>query len=177
MLSDSNSSSDDDQNPKPDATSIDQSLDAIENQLASISMSQSVSEFESESEHGMHEEETTELNHQDFRNGSLSEIDQLSLHNSVPEEVSRSEKDVDEPKASSSRLWTNAVEEEEVEAPSSPSSSGYAGERGSSSSASGILEVNNDGEIDAVRNDGEFDEVSDSQAPWVPGKRHGDEVS
>lgn len=197
MVSESSSSDDDaERNPKPDPNSIDQSLDAIENQLASISMSQSVSEpdSESESDHGV-KDETKEL-----RNGSFNEIEQLSFHSSFSGEVSgvgeevvevkvegqeeeedeeeEQEQEVDVPEASSSRVWRNASEVEDVEAPSSPSSSGYAGERGSTSSTSGIEEINDNGsEIHEVQNDGEFDAVSDSQTPWVPGKRHGDEVS
>lgn len=196
MVSESSSSDDDaERNPKPDPNSIDQSLDAIENQLASISMSQSVSEPESESDHGV-KDETKEL-----RNGSFNEIEQLSFHSSFSGEVSgvgeevmevkvegqeeeeedeeeEQEQEVDVPEASSSRVWRNASEVEDVEAPSSPSSSGYAGERGSTSSTSGIEEINDNGsEIHEVQNDGEFDAVSDSQTPWVPGKRHGDEVS
>lgn len=197
MVSESSSSDDEaERNPKPDPNSIDQSLDAIENQLASISMSQSVSEpdSESESDHGV-KDETKEL-----RNGSFNEIEQLSFHSSFSGEVSgvgeevvevkvegqeededeeeEQEQEVDVPEASSSRVWRNASEVEDVEAPSSPSSSGYAGERGSTSSTSGIEEINDNGsEIHEVQNDGEFDAVSDSQTPWVPGKRHGDEVS
>lgn len=195
MVSESSSSDEDAQrNPKPDPNSIDQSLDAIENQLASISMSQSVSEpdSESESDHGV-KDETKEL-----RNGSFNEIEQLCFHSSFSGEVSgvgeevvevkvegqdeeeeqEQEQEVDVPEASSSRVWRNASEVEDVEAPSSPSSSGYAGERGSTSSTSGIEEINDNGsEIHEVQNDGEFDAVSDSQTPWVPGKRHGDEVS
>lgn len=199
MVSESSSSDDDaERNPKPDPNSIDQSLDAIENQLASISMSQSVSEpdSESESDHGV-KDETKEL-----RNGSFNEIEQLRFHSSFSGEVSgvgeevvevkvegqdedededeeeEQEQEVDVPEASSSRVWRNASEVEDVEAPSSPSSSGYAGERGSTSSTSGIEEINDNGSgIHEVENDGEFDAVSDSQTPWVPGKRQGDEVS
>lgn len=196
MVSESSSSDDDaKRNPKPDPNSIDQSLDAIENQLASISMSQSVSEpdSESDSDHGV-KDETKEL-----RNRSFNEIEQLSFHSSFSGEVSgvgeeavevkvegqdededeeEEEQEVEVPEASSSRVWRNASEVEDVEAPSSPSSSGYAGERGSTSSTSGIEEINDNGsEIHEVQNDGEFDAMSDSQTPWVPGKRQGDEVS
>lgn len=183
MVSDSSSSDDAERNPKPEPNSIDQSLDAIENQLASISMSQSVSEPDSESEpdHDGVKGGTMEL-----RNGSLNEIEQLSSPSSFSGEVSGVGEEVEvevevegqeqTPEASSSRVWRNAPEVEDVETPSSPSSSGYAGERGSTSSTSGIEEINDNGsEIHEVQNDGEFVEMSDSQAPWVPGKRHGDE--
>ncbi|XAR69209.1 hypothetical protein NMG60_11000712 [Bertholletia excelsa] len=68
-------------------------------------------------------------------------------------------------------LWRRTNSELEVDQPTSPSSSGYAGERGSSgaSSASGIEEVGED-QIREVDNG-----ASNSQAPWVPGKRHFDE--
>lgn len=76
-------------------------------------------------------------------------------------------------------VWmrTNPEVEVEMDSPSSPSSSGYAGERGSSASSggvSGIDEVVGD-EIQEARNDA-IDGVLDSQASWVPGKRHVDEV-
>ncbi|PQQ01738.1 vacuolar fusion protein MON1 homolog [Prunus yedoensis var. nudiflora] len=60
----------------------------------------------------------------------------------------------------------------EVDGPSSPSSSGYAGERGSSSASSGGSGID---EISEVRNEEVVDGFSDSQASWVPGKRHVDE--
>ncbi|KAF4356410.1 hypothetical protein F8388_013275 [Cannabis sativa] len=73
-------------------------------------------------------------------------------------------------------VWGRTVSEIEVDAPGSPSSSGYAGERGSSGASSGeveIDEVGNDEIKDLRNNDGEG--VLDSQASWVPGKRHVDE--
>ncbi|KAK9940127.1 hypothetical protein M0R45_016801 [Rubus argutus] len=69
-------------------------------------------------------------------------------------------------------LWARTNSEPEADGPESPSSSGYAGERGSSSASSagsGIYE------IAEVRDDEVVDGVSDSQAAWVPGKRHVDE--
>ncbi|XP_039163485.1 vacuolar fusion protein MON1 homolog isoform X1 [Eucalyptus grandis] len=65
-------------------------------------------------------------------------------------------------------MW-RSNSEGEGEAQGSPSSSGYAGERGSSSGGSGIGEEED--EIEEVRSDA----VSDSQAAWMPGKRHVDE--
>ncbi|KAF8039827.1 hypothetical protein BT93_B2136 [Corymbia citriodora subsp. variegata] len=67
------------------------------------------------------------------------------------------------------RVMWRSNSEGEVEAQASPSSSGYAGERGSSSGGSGIGEEED--EIEEVRSDA----VSDSQAAWMPGKRHVDE--
>ncbi|KAF2321762.1 hypothetical protein GH714_002542 [Hevea brasiliensis] len=73
-------------------------------------------------------------------------------------------------------VWRRTNSELKVDGPSSPSSSGYAGERGSSSvtSASRIGEVSED-EIQEAGNDGDVDGNLDSQAAWVPGKRHVDE--
>lgn len=81
--------------------------------------------------------------------------------------------------------WRRVNSEMEVDRPSSPSSSGYAGERGSSnggaSSGSGIEEIGEDRVCDDETGNGRgefFDGASDSQAPpWVPGKRHVNEVS
>ncbi|KAF3454995.1 hypothetical protein FNV43_RR05443 [Rhamnella rubrinervis] len=74
-------------------------------------------------------------------------------------------------------VWMRTNSELEVDRPSSPSSSGYAGERGSSGASSGGVsgtdEVVED-EIQEDRNDA-VDDVLDSQASWVPGKRHVDE--
>lgn len=67
------------------------------------------------------------------------------------------------------RVMWRSNSEGEGEAQGSPSSSGYAGERGSSSGGSGIGEEED--EIEEVRSDA----VSDSQAAWMPGKRHVDE--
>ncbi|KAG6762040.1 hypothetical protein POTOM_032525 [Populus tomentosa] len=64
---------------------------------------------------------------------------------------------------------TNSEVEVGVNGPSSPSSSGYAGERGSSG-------VSEDDEIQEVAIDSALHEVFDSQAAWLPGKRHVDEL-
>ncbi|PQM43220.1 vacuolar fusion protein MON1 homolog [Prunus yedoensis var. nudiflora] len=69
-------------------------------------------------------------------------------------------------------VWARTNSEPEVDGPSSPSSSGYAGERGSSSASSGGSGID---EISEVRNEEVVDGFSDSQASWVPGKRHVDE--
>lgn len=77
-------------------------------------------------------------------------------------------------------VWGRTNSELEADAPASPSSSGYAGERGSSGvSSGGELEIDEVGEdeIQEVRSDAPaVDGVLDSQASWVPGKRHVDEV-
>lgn len=70
-------------------------------------------------------------------------------------------------------LWARTNSEPEADRPESPSSSGYAGERGSSSASSVGSGID---EIAEVRDDEVVDGVSDSQAAWVPGKRHVDEV-
>ncbi|CAI9105076.1 OLC1v1003926C1 [Oldenlandia corymbosa var. corymbosa] len=164
--SSSSTSSGEYQTPKRNSTSIDQSLDAIENQLASISMFQPDSLLESEPEPEPVPE--LEVSKEELVNGSVNVIEELPAKNEEGESL----------KASSSRVWTNASEEvEEMEAPPSPSSSGYDGGRGSSAT-SGIEDANdddNDGEIVEVRSHGDSVGASDSQAPWTPGKRHGDE--
>ncbi|XP_075112770.1 vacuolar fusion protein MON1 homolog isoform X1 [Nicotiana tabacum] len=157
--------SDNDRKPKigPSSNSIDQSLDAIENQLSSISVSQPESEPEFDDAN-----DASPSNQDKLANGSLNE-------NPGAEELSRS--NVVEDFSSSSLMWRN--NSEEMEAPSSPSSSGYAGERGSSnasSRASGI-EEEVDGEILEIGNSDSFDGVSDTQVQWLPGKRHSSEVS
>lgn len=71
-------------------------------------------------------------------------------------------------------MWRNNSNSElEIERRSSPSSSGYAGERGSSGASSASAES----EEDEIHEDNHSQNgVSDSQAAWVPGKRHVDEV-
>ncbi|MCD7466035.1 Vacuolar fusion protein mon1 [Datura stramonium] len=163
--------SDDDRKPKvgPSTNSIDQSLDAIENQLSSISVGQS--EFESELDSDFDIKEASSSNQdklKELANGLLN--GNSGADNS--EELPRS--NVVEDLSSSPVMWRN--NSEEIEAPASPSSSGYAGERGSSnasSRASGIEEV--DGEILEIGNSDSLDGVSDSQVQWLPGKRHNNE--
>lgn len=69
--------------------------------------------------------------------------------------------------------------EVDVEGPSSPTSSGYAGERGSSSEGTSNSRIDDDDEIrEVINDDGFVDGVRDARAaPWMPGKRHVDEVS
>ncbi|KAG8387672.1 hypothetical protein BUALT_Bualt02G0045700 [Buddleja alternifolia] len=178
MPSDSNSSSSDsdDGNPNSNAGNIDQSLDAIENQLASITMSSRspTTTFDEEEEVVEEEEEEEEqlLDQLRITNGSLNEklgaegvVD--SVDDDYVESISKAESS-GVIKESSSSVWRNASEADEAEAPLTPSSSGYAGERGSSS---GGDEINDDDdEIGEVENDG----VSGSHE-WVSGKRHPNE--
>lgn len=120
----------------------------------------------------------------DAPNGSILEEEnhkERSEGEIVEEEVVG---DVEEEVREGSLVWRRVNSEVDVDRPSSPSSSGYAGERGSSSGGascgSGIEEIGEDRICDEAGNGrGEFfDGASDSQAPpWVPGKRHVDEVS
>lgn len=75
-------------------------------------------------------------------------------------------------------VWHRTISELEVDGPASPSSSGYAGERGttSSSSSGSVIDEIVDDEIREVTNNASDDGVLDSEAAWVPGKRHADEV-
>ncbi|CAI9774609.1 unnamed protein product [Fraxinus pennsylvanica] len=160
MSSDSGSDNDD-QNPNailsPNSGSIDLSLDAIENQLESISITSQA--------------ETRSCNQQEerliFTNGLLDE-------ESGSKEVVLSDSNLMGESSSgvimsSSSVWRyNSLEAEEVEAPSSPHSSGYAGERGSSNGATslGDDEIHHD-LIHEAGNPG----VLGSQEQWVPRER------
>lgn len=166
MSSDSNSSSSEDptdQNPNPNPNSMDQSLDVIEGQLASIAFTEANGSL-------------NETNHEET--SRVVEVEEQEIESSAVVDDA-----IEEVQESGVTLWRNNSELE-VDGNTSPSSSGYAGERGSSSvtSASGIEEASDDhGEIREVGNNGgggPFDEAIESQqAPWVPGKRHVDEVS
>lgn len=148
------------------SNSIDNSLDAIENQLSSIVFKTSIDDRTAPS---------TDYDHE-----PVTEIDDGSLRESASE---RQRSSIGE--SSSSRatgLWRNNLDvelEAEVDgAPSSPSSSGYAGERGSSSSvtsASGtdvIRELRDNGS--SMGDDGMVS-LDSSQTQWIRGKRHDDE--
>ncbi|XP_057484660.1 vacuolar fusion protein MON1 homolog [Actinidia eriantha] len=141
-------------NPNPNSTLIDQTLDAIEDQLASIVLTQTNAIEDSSSEQEVFK---------DAPNGSLLD------ENNQPEIGGGCELSI-------GVVWRRNNSELEVDQPSSPSSSGYAGGRGSSgaTSASEIEEVSGD-RIREVGREDSFDGVSDSQAAWVPGKRHADE--
>ncbi|XP_057782639.1 vacuolar fusion protein MON1 homolog [Salvia miltiorrhiza] len=201
MPSDSNSSSSnpssdrDDGNPNTDPSSepepevepnknphlIDQSLDALENQLASISMSSRspTATFDGEDEEEEEEEveEEAESREQPTTiNGSLSEEigaegDADFVEDPHFESDSKAESSgVNEEKISF--MWRDVPEVDEVERPLSPGSSGYAGEMGSTSGGDEIIDDDeDDSEIRGAENDG----VSGSHSQWVSGKRHADE--
>ncbi|GFZ20458.1 SAND family protein [Actinidia rufa] len=172
--SDSSTSSDDsapenpDPNPNPNSTLIDQTLDAIEGQLTSIVLTQTNAIEDSSSEQEVFK---------DAPNGSLLD------ENNQPEigggEIVDKVEVVGEVEVVSSSIgvvWRRNNSELEVDQPSSPSSSGYAGGRGSSgaTSASEIEEVSGD-RIREIGREDSFDGMSESQAAWIPGKRHADE--
>lgn len=177
------SSSDDDRNhdpdpnpnPNPTPNSIDQSLDAIENQLASISMSQPVTD--SETELDFDAPGTSQLNREqlkELRNGSFHEEiedadgEEEPTFGNLLAEASSSRA------GSSTLIWRSNSEADETDALPSPSSSAYAGERGSSVSSSRGSGIGD--EIREVGNDDSGDGASESNMQWTPGKRHGDEV-
>ncbi|CAH9114880.1 unnamed protein product [Cuscuta europaea] len=154
-------------NPNRTPNSIDQSLDAIENQLASISMLQPepdpVTEFDSESEAARLKE---------LRNGSYNH--EIKDGDDNEETVSvTSLTEASSPRAGGTLIWRSNSEVDETEALPSPSSSAYAGERGSSGSSSRGSGIGD--EIHEVRNDECADGVSESSAQWAPRNRHGDE--
>ncbi|KAH7836699.1 hypothetical protein Vadar_004482 [Vaccinium darrowii] len=175
--SDDSTSQNPNPNPHPNSTSIDQSLDAIEDQLTSIALAQP-NDLASDDPASSSEEEEV---FKDAPNGSVLEEENQKERNEgeiVEEEVGvvAAEEEVRE----EGRLgWRRVNSEVEVDRLSSPSSSGYAGERGSSggaSTASGIEEIGEDRGFDGNGRGEFFDGASDSQAPpWVPGKRHVDE--
>ncbi|KAL8496645.1 hypothetical protein ACS0TY_020366 [Phlomoides rotata] len=160
--------------PEPNASPdlIDQSLDALENQLASISMS-SRSPTALDDEEELQEEETEQsLEEPITRNGSLSE--EIGAEGSINEHVESNWKAESSGviKESVSSVWRNTSEVDEVERPLSPGSSGYAGERGSTS---GGDEINDDDEDNNEIREVQNDSVPGSHDQWVSGKRHPDE--
>ncbi|KAL8204729.1 hypothetical protein R6Q57_010352 [Mikania cordata] len=160
------------QNPNitVNTNSIDHSLDAIENQLHSISLNTSIDERTSPSA-DYHLESASDIN-----DGSLKE-NVIETRRNLIGESSPSRR---------SGLWANNLEadvEVELEAEgdgalSSPSSSGYAGERGSSGSVTsasgtdGIRELRDNGS--SMGDDGVLS-LDSSEAQWIRGKRHADE--
>ncbi|CAL5352803.1 hypothetical protein CsSME_00040740 [Camellia sinensis var. sinensis] len=177
---DSSTSSDDPIHESPNSTSIDQSLDAIEDQLASIALTQpnGVAADDESSEQEVFKDAPNGLpldedsNQQESKGG---EIGEEGFGNSVPEPSSVEFEVVEEVRESSSSgvfAWRRTNSELEVERQESPSSSGYAGERGSSSSTS-VSEIEEVGE-DQICEVGKDDSV-DGGSDWVPGKRHLDE--
>uniref|UniRef100_A0A6M2F261 Vacuolar fusion protein MON1 homolog n=1 Tax=Populus davidiana TaxID=266767 RepID=A0A6M2F261_9ROSI len=93
------------------------------------------------------------------------EHESLSENSNNHQETSHGQDDRIDGGDVTSVVWRRTNSEVEVDGPSSPSSSGYAGERGSSGAS-------DDDEIHEVANDGGIDGVFDSQAAWLPGKRH-----
>ncbi|XP_047941805.1 vacuolar fusion protein MON1 homolog [Salvia hispanica] len=152
---------------------IDQSLDALENQLASISMSSRSPTATIEGE----EEEDVESREQPRSiNGSLSEeIGAGGDADSVEGRHFESDSKADSSGVNVenvSFMWLDAPEVDEVERPLSPGSSGYAGEMGSTSGGDEIVDDDeDDSDIRVVENDG----VSGSNNQSVSGKRHADE--
>ncbi|CAL5436053.1 unnamed protein product [Camellia sinensis] len=174
MASDSNSDNDPThQNPNPNPNPA--SIDVIEDQLASSELAQSTQVD------ALSEQEVFN----DAPNGSLSSDEDNHPESEIVEEsrgenlVSESSVEVveivEEVRQSSSSsgdvVLRRTNSELEMDQASSPSSSGYAGERGSTSSASAI----GVDEICEVGNDDSFNGASGSPEPWVTGKRHGDE--
>lgn len=159
----SSSSSVEDPNPNPKP---------LENQLQSITLEGSNSIIQNDETFAQRNQQQVES-----LNGALQ-------HDNNHEESNDQEERIDAGDArgisdGGGVVWRRTNSELEVDGPPSPSSSGYAGERGSSSatSASRIGEVSEDDDaIQEVGNDAGVDGVLDSQAAWVPGKRHVDEV-
>ncbi|KAJ6670433.1 SAND PROTEIN-RELATED [Salix viminalis] len=143
--SDSNSSSVDDPNPNPKP---------LDNQLETLNLEQgsdSIIIQNDDDEEGRQQDQGSSLN------GSLN----VNSDNHEQDDRIGPVRNV---------VWrrTNSEMEVDVNGPSSPSSSGYAGERGSSG-------VSEDDEIQEVAKDSALHGVFDSQAAWLPGKRHVDE--
>ncbi|CAK9165182.1 unnamed protein product [Ilex paraguariensis] len=180
MQANSNSSSslgeDQNPNPNPDPNSIDRSLDAIEDRLASISLAQS--ETASSNEEPLKEVANGSMNDNNHEESTVAKMEEQSRSKLVTESSFVFE-EVKESSSTGGFTWRNNSElEVEENGSSSPSSSGYAGGRGSSggTSASGIEEVGEDDGIRGVGNDDSINGVSDLQEnSWVPGKRHVDE--
>lgn len=148
--------------------SIDNSLDAIENQLSSIALNTPIDE--------------RTLPSTDYHQEPVSEIDDGSSRESASEMRRNS---IGESSSSrGSGLWRNnlgvevEVEPEADGELSSPSSSGYAGERGSSSSPTSacgtdvVRELRDNGS--SIGDDGVVP-LDPSQTQWIRGKQHADE--
>lgn len=165
--------------PEPNKNSdlIDQSLDALENQLASISMSSRSPTATFDEDEGLEEEAEAESREQpNTINGSLSdeigaEGDADFVEDHHFESDSKAESSgVNEENVS--YMWRNVPEVDEVERPLSPGSSGYAGEMGSTSGGDEIIDDEEDNSEIRVE---ENDWVSGNHSQWVSGKRHADE--
>ncbi|XP_062013637.1 vacuolar fusion protein MON1 homolog isoform X2 [Rosa rugosa] len=152
-MTSASSSGDETSDPKPNPITK-----PPEDQLAALALSETDSQA-----NGVAYESPRGNNHNEIEN----EEDVAALTNSAPPasaEVVES--------SGGGILWARSNSELEADGAESPSSSGYAGGRGSSSAGSdgsGIDEIAEGSDVEVV------DGVSDSQAPWVPGKRHVDE--
>lgn len=171
MSSDSSSttSGDESTDPNPNRSSTSKPL---EDQFASVALAEPSNEVPEiqESLNGVTNGSVTENNYREIE--SEGNEREGTVGGGVEERIGSNL----EVEVRGSVAWRRTISEVEVEAPSSPSSSGYAGERGSSnaSASSGVS-----GMIDGIVDD-EIQEISnvdfDSQASWVPGKRHVNEV-
>ncbi|GMY10336.1 vacuolar fusion protein MON1 homolog [Fagus crenata] len=167
MSSDSSSttSGDESTDPNPNRSSTSKPL---EDQFASVALAEPSNEVPEiqESLNGVTNGSVTENNYREIE--SEGNEREGTVGGGVEERIGSNL----EVEVRGSVAWRRTISEVEVEAPSSPSSSGYAGERGSSnaSASSGVS-----GMIDGIVDD-EIQEISnvdfDSQASWVPGKRH-----
>lgn len=170
----------------PSDRNHDLNLKSIEDQLASTSLAgldAQEPEGHREIENGVDYASASEgTNHQEIENN-----DEEIILDAAQEELPRNSGapsglvEVEEASMGLGRdgvVWMRTNSELEVDRPSSPSSSGYAGERGSSGASSGGVSGTDEvveEEIQEDRND-VVDGVLDSQASWIPGKRHVDEV-
>ncbi|EPS59711.1 hypothetical protein M569_15094, partial [Genlisea aurea] len=168
-VDDRNPDSEPDPECKPD--SIDLSLDAIEYQLASISMSSLSATYEDGAE--MEERDDELPAEQPAAVNGLAGEEIALQQRGVSHPVDEATADVDfKTKESSSAAWRGNFDADEVEQRSNPSSSGYAAERGSTSGGDEIIDDDDhSNEIREVDMDGIFG----SQEQSISGKRHGDE--
>ncbi|KAI7757832.1 hypothetical protein M8C21_019279 [Ambrosia artemisiifolia] len=185
--------------------SIDTSLDAIENQLSSISFNTPIDVTPPPAAANYNHEHLTDIN-----DGSLIETDRKTIINidSVGQSSNMSglglwinntnnnnnieinegmltETGGESSNMKASGVWmnnnnNNNIEVEGEREVESPSSSGYVGERGSSGSVSSASGTDGIREVrdngDAVGDDDDgVNLVGDSQGEWVRGKRHADE--
>ncbi|PON76800.1 Vacuolar fusion protein MON [Parasponia andersonii] len=181
MSLDSTSSTSADDSPDP------ASPESVESQLGSVALSEPVAElasaanqvarngvgFATASEGGDDDEEDADMGGEEGPVGRAEE-EVWADYGGVGGLAAAEE--VGEGLGGGGVVWGRTNSELEVDEPASPSSSGYAGERGSSGASSGELEIGEvvEDEIQEPRSDG-VDGVLDSQASWVPGKRHVDE--
>lgn len=165
MSSDSSSTTSGDESTDPNPSSTSKPL---EDQFASVALAEPSNEVPEiqESLNGVANGSVTESNYREIE--SEGNEREGTVGGGVEERIGSNL----EVEVRGSVAWRRTNSEVEVEAQSSPSSSGYAGERGSSnaSASSGVS-----GMIDGIVDD-EIQEISnvdfDSQASWVPGKRH-----